>query len=271
MSTLHQFETELAIRAVIDGAQIVEKRSPGQVSRWGAGRDIITDLDTELEKRIRDILSVSGYLVVGEEFGAADFGARDKSKPAWIVDPLDGTVNFLNGLDFFGVSVGLYEDGTFPVGAVCFPRSEELFCTYGGNRALLNGRRLMHDHILPNDALVVGAFSSAKDDPVMRAKEYQLFGTINDLTSGCLRLGSIAMGICYAAANKVNAVYGLRVRIWDVAGALAIARYADCKIVLGACPDPTQVNCIVGSAATVDFILDHCQQLGLMGSEYQVL
>lgn len=271
MSIAWATETELAIRAVVEGAQLAAERPPGQVSRWGAGRDIITDIDTALEKRIRAILSVSGYLVVGEEFGAADFGAHDKGKPAWIVDPLDGTVNFINGLDFFGVSVGLYKDGTFPVGAICFPRSRELFCTYGDSRALLNGRRLMHDHVLANDALIMAAFSSTKEDIAKRHEEYLLFGELNDLTSGCLRMGSIAMGICYVAANKMNAAYGLRVRIWDVAGALAIARLADCKIVMENCEDPTQVNVIVGSAPTVDFILNHCQRHGFMSDGHRIL
>jgi fructose-1,6-bisphosphatase/inositol monophosphatase family enzyme len=78
-----------------------------------------------------------------------------------------------------------------------------------------------------------------------------LFGIINDRSRGCLRLGSAGVSICYTAAGKLGATYGIAGKVWDVAAALAIARAAGCRILIAATPDPLAMSYVVGHGDVV--------------------
>jgi len=258
-------ETALAVRAVVEGGRIALERPPmPAVRNKGSLRDVVTSTDLSVDDRVRGFLSTSPYRILSEESHEESNCPLSEKSPVWIVDPIDGTVNYFNGLDYYAVSVGLCCDGNFLLGAVCMPGISELFCTFGKDHSLFNGRTLVHVHRAPQASLVAGSFSGMANDPRQRQREYQLFGTINDTTRGCLRLGSAASNICLTASNRLQAAYGLRAKIWDVAASLAVAVGAGCRAIVAWSDNGLSIDYIVGSRDTVTMIHGVCVTYGLM-------
>ena len=271
MDKILEFETQLAIRAAVESGRMASERPLHSAAvAKETSRDIVTPIDIAIEVHVRKLLADSGHPVIGEETNS-DCRQIFESTPVWLVDPIDGTANYANGLDYFAVSVALCQCGDFLLGAVCVPRANELFCTFGRTRALLNGKTINHEHRSPNSSLVAASFSGAMGDILQRRKEYDLFGTINDRTRGCLRLGSAATNICFTAAGRLQAAYGIRAKIWDVAAGLAIAIGAGCKVAIAIAEDKTHIDYIVGSRETVDMIHELLFQNGLMTEKCRIL
>jgi myo-inositol-1(or 4)-monophosphatase len=144
----------------------------------------------------------------------------------WLVDPIDGTVNFANGLPYFAISVGLWDGRCFPVGAVSMPAFKELYFTQGEEGAFLNGQRLNVEPAVIDQALIGAGLPSRAED----REQYDTFGRVNEATRGCLRLGSAASLVCLVACGRLQGAYGVAVKMWDVAGALAVARQAGADV-----------------------------------------
>ena len=97
-----------------------------------------------------------------------------------------------------------------------------------------------------------------------REAEFRAFGLINDRSRGCVRLGSAATSICYAAAGKVGASYGINCKLWDVAAALAVARAANCKVLTTTASAPLALSFVVGHGDVVGEIQSILQgELGI--------
>lgn len=248
----------LAIRAAAEGAQLARGRQfEITTTRKESMRDVVTAADVAIERHIRSMLVDSGYGVIGEELSLEsrrELLATDK--PVWVVDPIDGTANYVNGFDYYAVSVGLATSDDFLLGAVCLPERTELYSTLGKDRALLNGRVITHVHRPPADSLIAASFSGARGDASRREAQFSLFGEMNDRSRGCLRLGSAASNICLTAAGRFQAAYGLDARIWDVAAALAIATRAGCCVWTARSADGLSVDYAVGSQETVALICE---------------
>ncbi len=148
------------------------------------------------------------------------------------------------------------------MGAVSLPVLKELYFTYR-QQSFLNGRVLnvMDTHL--GGSLVVANFSGMAGNSLQRTKQYELFGDINDSSRGCLRLGSASSSICFAAAGKVQVVYGLENEIWDVAAGLAIAAYAGCKVYFYRKIGCTKVDYIVGTPTATTQVYEKCLQAGI--------
>lgn len=258
-------EAELALRAVSVASEIALER-PEQLSVTvkESLRDVTTAIDVRVQAHIVSVLAPSGHAIVAEE-GESDARLLDAPAPVWLVDPIDGTANYVAGMPFYAVSVGLQSGGRPVVGAVAVPPHRELYFTHGDRGAYLNGKALrVAEHCELRDALVVAGFSGKVLDADARAREYMLFGAVNDQSRGCLRLGSAAIAICYVAAGRLQAAYGFNVQAWDVAGALAIATRAGAKLLLRRTAQSTRLDFIVGVPGVVDRIqaLTASMQLG---------
>jgi myo-inositol-1(or 4)-monophosphatase len=264
-------ETALAMLAAAEGGRIALGRPAAPVERTKeSARDVVSSVDLMIEQHIRAVLAESGHKVIGEEQELECAYPLEMEGPVWVVDPIDGTANYVNGMDYFAVSVGLCRGKDFLVGAVCLPSKTELYCTLGEHRSLLNGRTLIHAHRGPDNALVAASFSGTIGDQAHRQRQYLAFGEINDATRGCLRLGSAAANLCLTAAGRLQAAYGFRARVWDVAAGLAIAAGAGCKVVLAASKSTAHVDYVVGSRDTVSMIHELCLKHGLMEEQCQI-
>ncbi|MEO8502783.1 MAG: inositol monophosphatase [Acidobacteriota bacterium] len=250
---LWEREAEAALRAVsIAGELALERPEALGVRAKESARDIVTDMDLRIESVLREQLAPLGHPVVAEESFVMDTDSLPEDRPAFVVDPIDGTANYASGLSLYAVSVGLISAGCLVTGAVAIPAHKELFFTHGDAGAYLNGRALKPPAPCTlSQALVAATFSGRASSRDIRTGEFRLFGQINDASRGCLRLGSAAVNICYVAAGRMQAAYGFDAKLWDVAGALAVARQAGCAVFVERAPGSVVLDYAVGVAGVV--------------------
>jgi len=235
-----------------------EKESP---------RDLVSRADLAIHNLIAQELNPYGVPVVSEENVSSHAAQGSCVGLRWLLDPIDGTTNFANRIPFYGVSLGLMQGAAFVGGAFGMPMSRELFYTVSEDASYLNDARLRACPTTLAASLVGACFSSrASSSTWPREAEFRAFGLINDRSRGCVRLGSAAASICYAAAGKLGASYGINCKLWDVAGALAVARAANCQVLTASANDPLTINFIVGhgdGVVTIQTILKG--ELGMNG------
>lgn len=249
---------KIALDAVLAGAKLADGVSQAQVvGTKGNLRDVVTQTDLEISTLIEKRLAGTGLPVISEEQKQVQ---QTTPEQFWVVDPIDGSVNFAHGIPAFTISAGLVEAGQFALGVVCAPRLDELYFTLNSERALLNGRPFTHGHRALEDALVAASFSARPE-----SAQFDLFGRINQSTRGCLRTGSASLNICWAATGKLQAAYGFRAKLWDVAGALAIARAAGCELALRYTPGALELDYCVGSREVVAHLIQQAHACALWG------
>lgn len=256
-------ESELALKAVSAGAEMLEQPPRDlSVRVKESSRDIVTLVDVAVERVVKDILAVSGDPVITEE-AACEGAAHKPSGGKWYVDPLDGTVNFVAGLPWYAVSAGFMKGNNFAAGAVIFPAAKELYYTLGHCGAFANERPLKTTPAALRHSLVAASFSGKVYDQSRREKEYLVFGAINDLSRGCLRMGSAALNVCCAASGKIGTAFGIGNKLWDVAGALAIASATGCEIFVEFIPGTYRVNFAVGAKGATNEVAAILKTWGL--------
>jgi myo-inositol-1(or 4)-monophosphatase len=229
------------------GAKITEQSiDRSVVNRKGNLRDIVTQADQLISDLLIDILTPTGIPVVSEEESHTSSLFPNKM---WVIDPIDGSVNFSNGLPLYAISIGLLINSSPQLGFVCVPSLDELYFTLSPERAMLNGRPFVHEHMECPDSLVAASFSGRPS-----SVEYELFQSVNESTRGCLRTGSAALNICWVASGRLQGAYGFQAKLWDVAGAIAIARAAGCEIITNHHPGSLVVDYCIGSKDVVQHI-----------------
>ncbi len=188
--------------------------------------DPVSDVDRAAERLLAEILSQArpddGLL--GEE------GASRPSTTGltWVVDPLDGTVNYLYGLDNFAVSVAAEDDAGALVGVVHDPVTRRTFTAARGRGAHLDGRRLQVRNPVPIDRALLGTgFGYAPD---RRARQGAILAGLLPRVRDIRRLGSAALDLCAVAGGTLDAYYEEGIQRWDVAAGALIAQEAGAVI-----------------------------------------
>lgn len=196
-----------------------------QVSRKGPA-DFVSAADLRAEETLRQELRKArpDYDLLMEESGATQAGGA-KAARRWIVDPLDGTSNFLHGLPHFAISIALEEQDEIVAGVIYDPLRDEMFHAERGTGAYLNDRRLRvssREHL--QDALIAtGApFKGHGDAPLFLAELEAVIGT----TAGIRRWGSAALDLAYVAAGRYDGYWERDLSSWDVAAGLILVREA---------------------------------------------
>lgn len=190
-------------------------------------RDIVSEVDIVVENKIKNIIKkkFSNHQFEGEETGLK----KTNSKYKWIIDPIDGTVNYIHGIPFFSISIALELDGEIILGIINNPITNELFYAFKNEGSYLNGERIFvskRDKL--EKCLFITTFSSEKN--MKRNNKYKIFGKINDISRGCLRLGSASLGLAYLSCGKVDGLWGGTLKKWDVAAGIVILKEAGGKI-----------------------------------------
>jgi myo-inositol-1(or 4)-monophosphatase len=190
-------------------------------------KDLVTEADLAAQDMVRSVVlgSFPDHGFLGEETEA---GAQAESAGAtpyrWIVDPLDGTVNYVHGLPSFAVSVALEHQGRVVAGVVFDPGLDECFRAEAGRGAALNGRPIRPSGCRElREALVAASFSAnvARD-----SIEVARFLEGLQATQSLRRLGSAALNLCYVAAGRLDGYWASSVKAWDVAAGALIVREA---------------------------------------------
>lgn len=194
-----------------------------QVSRKGPA-DFVSTADTKAEETLREELEHArpDYSFIMEESGVIE--GRDKSH-RWIIDPIDGTTNFLHGIPHFAISIALEREGELVAGIVYNPIVEELFWAERNKGAFLNDRRLhtsARTH-LPNALFATGIPFAGRPGKQECLGELSM---IMDQVSGIRRMGSAALDLAYVAAGRYDGFWERNLNIWDIAAGVLLVREA---------------------------------------------
>ena len=190
--------------------------------------DPVTIVDTETERLLRDRLAElrPGDPVVGEEEGGSLVGHG--GRPTWVLDPIDGTVNFVYGLEAYAVSVGVQVDGRSVAGAVANVPTGEVFSAARGHGATVRRAGTstpLHCNRLADlsMALVGTGFGY---QPERRLRQAQVLVGLLPGVRDLRRVGSCALDLCMVAAGRLDAYYEDGVNVWDWAAGALIAEEA---------------------------------------------
>ncbi len=185
-------------------------------------RDFVTRADHEAEAAILDIVC-GAY----PEHGgiAEESGERAGGEYTWVIDPLDGTTNFIHGYPHFAVSIGVLRNGRPEHGVVFDPHRNDLFCATRGDGAQLNDRRIRASRLQHlHDALLVTGFPIRRSDlidPWMRT-----FRALLPQAGGIRRSGSAALDLAYVAAGRFDGFWEFGLQPWDMAAGALLIREA---------------------------------------------
>jgi len=190
-----------------------------------APNDFVTEVDHAAEAAIIDTLlsAYPGHGILAEESGSAR-GARD-SEYVWIIDPLDGTTNFIHGLPTYAVSIGLAHRGQVQQAVVYDPARNDLFFASKGRGAFLNDKRLrVSKRTRMADALIGTGFPFRKGDDLTHY--LRILETVMKGCAGVRRPGAAALDLCYVAAVWYDAFFETGLSPWDVAAGSLIVTEA---------------------------------------------
>ena len=185
--------------------------------------DLVTEVDHASEEfLISEINSLfDGHSFLAEESGESEL----QTEHLWIIDPLDGTVNYAHGLPMFCVSIAYAFRKQVILGAVFDPMREEMFLAERGKGAWLNGRPLkVSDASELQKSLLVTGFPYDSWNAIPNNFDY--FSKLGKMTQGVRRLGSAAIDLCYIAAGRLDGFWEFSLKAWDVAAAALIAEEA---------------------------------------------
>jgi myo-inositol-1(or 4)-monophosphatase len=194
-----------------------------EVNKKGA-KDLVTNADTESEKVIIETIrsAFPEHSILAEESGLTSAFSNNCQ---WIVDPLDGTVNFAHQLSLFCVSIAFAMGESVKVGIVLNPISGELFSAVEGQGATLNGQPIhVSQQSVLADSLLVTGFPYSINEII--APAMQRFTNCLRESRGVRRLGSAALDLCYVACGSFEAFWEQHLHPWDTAAGLLIVKEA---------------------------------------------
>ncbi len=222
-------EVEAAITAARAAGQLLRERlgTTYQVSHKGPA-DLVTEIDHQAQDLIAGMLGKAfpSYGLVGEEGNGSDVS----DGPGWIVDPVDGTINFIRGYPFFAVSIALERDGELVVGVVYNPILDELFVAEKGNGASLNGSpiRVSSTARLEESVLASGfpydVWINDEDD---NSREWHRFlkRALSMRCDGCASLD-----LCHVAMGRLEGHWEFELGPWDMAAGALMVQEAGGKV-----------------------------------------
>jgi myo-inositol-1(or 4)-monophosphatase len=244
----------LAVAVACTAGRMLADRDarPAVVRTKTSVTDVVTDMDQAAERLIRSQILAErpDDAILGEEGGQTGGAAPVR----WIVDPLDGTVNYLYGLPDWAVSIAAEVGGQVVAGVVCAPRRDEVFCAIlgvGAWRASLAGqpdplRRMREDRTAERAKLLVGAEPLACNDgvaleqaliatgfgyePGRRLVQGRVLSAVLPRVRDIRRNGACAVDLCLLAAGNVDGYYERGVQYWDIAAGSLIAQEAGAVI-----------------------------------------
>ena len=217
----------IAIRAARKAGNVIaknyERRDDIQTSKKGIN-DYVTSVDKAAEAEIIEIIQKSypDHTIISEERGTLE--GKD-SDIQWVIDPLDGTTNFVKGLPHFSVSIAIRVKNRTEVGVVYDPIRNELFTAVRGEGAKLNEVRLRVDSQNElNGAILATGFPFKQ--PSLIPTQFAIMNNLIDEAADFRRTGSAALDLCYVASGRVDGYFEMGLKPWDCAAGDLIVREA---------------------------------------------
>jgi myo-inositol-1(or 4)-monophosphatase len=188
--------------------------------------DLVTDADLASQRTISTYLKdrFPGHGFLGEEEGAGGHRPGQDAPPTWIVDPIDGTTNYVHDCPLYCISIGLQIAEELVVGVVYDPSRDEMFHAARGRGAWLNDRRLKTSQVQRlDDALLATGFPA---NPAAQGRSLDWWRFFSGRAQSLRRTGSTALNIAYVAAGRFDGYWAFDNHVWDVAGAVVLLREA---------------------------------------------
>ena len=194
-----------------------------QVSLKGPG-NFVTAADRTAEEILREELAKArpGYGFLGEEGGRTD---GSDATHTWIVDPLDGTTNFLHGIPQFAISIGLQREDAIVAGLIYNPANDEMFLAERGKGAFLNDKRIRvaGRRRLADSVIACGLPHVGRGDLELSRTE---LGAVREKVAGLRRFGSAALDLAWIAAGRFDGYWERGLSPWDMAAGILLVREA---------------------------------------------
>lgn len=212
-------------KAIEEGANELKRYFNGTftISSKATINDLVTEADHASEKAIFKVIQQNhpDHFILSEETGSMPTQSNIK----WIIDPIDGTINFANGIPICCVSIGVEENGEMMMGAVYNPFMNELFFAEKGKGAFLNDQpiKVSSKNDLLTSCLVTGfpyQYLDTENGPL------QIFEKLIRKSIPVRRLGSAALDLCWTAAGRFDGFYEHKLQAWDSAAGFLIVQEA---------------------------------------------
>ena len=194
-----------------------------QVSLEGPG-DYVTASDKKVEEILINELRIArpNYSILSEEIGLI----KNSEEFKWVIDPIDGTTNFLHGIPHFGISIGLEQKNEIICGIIYDPIKDEMFLAEKGNGAYLNNQRLRVSarSKLKDCIIFTGGPRKEAQNRELSLEEYKKFSSSVD--TPILKTGSAALDMAYVAAGRSDGFWHRQLNYWDIAAGIIIVKEA---------------------------------------------
>jgi len=215
----------IAVRAARKAGSIINRAAlaGGLNVRSKRAKDYVTEVDQAAEQAIIEIVKKAypehGFLA--EESGAAATDAEF----VWVIDPIDGTTNFIHGFPQYCVSIGIQQRGAMAHAVIYDPTKNELFTASKGRGAFLNDRRIRVTPLAKLGEALIGTGFPFKE--VTRLDLYmRQLGTMMKTCSGVRRAGAAALDLAYVACGRLDGFWELGLSPWDMAGGALLIQEA---------------------------------------------
>src|SRR4051812_10576775 len=212
---------EIAREAARAAQELLANAQPKAITSKANPRDLVTEWDVRSEAAIREVLRRhTSYPIVGEE-GGVDGG--DGGATRWIVDPIDGTVNFSHGLPLWTIAIAGERDGETVCGVIAVPRMGWWFECERGKGATCNGEPIHVSAIAAIErALLVSGFPYDRaTNPDNNFAEWE---AVQRRAGACRRLGCASLDLAFVARGNLDGYWERNLKVWDIAaGALLVA------------------------------------------------
>lgn len=222
--------TLIGVEAALTAGQLLRKGfgTKFEIKSKEIKQNLVTEYDHAAEKIIVDLIHhhFPDHAILAEESGSTGL---ESSKVCWIIDPLDGTVNFAHNIPIFAVSIGLCVNGIIESGIIYQPINDELFIAQKGKGSFMNRNPLKVTEVQHvEDAVITSGLPYHTDD---RHKQC-LDDLIKIALLGCpvRYLGSAAIQLAYIAAGRCDAYFGISLEPWDIAAGKLIVEEAGGKV-----------------------------------------
>jgi myo-inositol-1(or 4)-monophosphatase len=237
-------DLELATQAALEAGKLIRQNFGGDPTVDEATHH---DIKLALDKESQDLITA---ILLGARPGDALYGeeglaGNQNSERQWIVDPIDGTVNFFYGIPHFCVSIALRVAGEIVVGVIHDPMVGETWTVGKGGPAMLNGRpiQVSKRDDLAESILYVGC---GKDEEALRTG-VERFHRASLRARKMRMMGSAALGMAYIASGRIDGYIESRISLWDIAAGQLLVETAGGKVDLAAVPGHADARSIVAS------------------------
>ena len=218
-----------AIKAAKEAGEIIiESMGERKIIDYKSADNFLTETDLKAEKKILSIIK--------EKFPSHSFlteeglGKKTVSDHLWVIDPLDGTTNFIHAFPHFSTSIAHLFNGKVDLGVVFDPIRKELFHAERGKGAFLNNKKIVVSNTTKlTDALLISGFAYERGE-IMRRNLKNIEKFFNTEINGIRRTGSAALDLCYVACGRADGFWEFGLKPWDIAAGSLIVTEAGGKI-----------------------------------------